>query len=102
MHHPSVLDFDDSKQTQVELKLLGVLSYNSLDLFEDIIKNQLCGLPLHICKLSDCGGVELDRGEGQVDLVLHLHALLHQKLLQKAHDRLTRVVLGDEFGGKLD
>ena len=96
-----VLDLDLPEETEVDEQILGVLADGLLDLLEDVVENDLAGLLLHLRQLGHSSGVEFDAGEGKVDLVLHLHAVLDQKFLHDAKDELLGVLLWRGLRGEL-
>ena len=97
-----ISDFDLAKQAEVNEQFLGVLRNNLLQLLKNVIQNELSGLLLELGQLGHSGCVEFDGREGKVDLILHLHAILHEKFLENADDGFLGVVLRDELGGELD
>ena len=93
MDDASILDLDPAEETEVEKQVLGIFADDALDLLENIIKDDLGGLFLKLRQLGNRRSVELDGGEGEVDLVLHLHAILDQKFLHDAEDHLLAALL---------
>ena len=88
MDDASVFNLYPSEEAEIEKQLFGIFADDAFDLFEDIIEYDFCGLFLEFCQFGDSCGVQLDGGEGEVNLVLHLHAVLDQKLLHYADDHL--------------
>lgn len=93
MGDPSILDLDPSEQAEIEEQVFRVLANDALDLLEDVVEDDLAGLLLELCQFGDGCRVELDGREGEVDLILHLHAALDQKLLHQAKDELLAALL---------
>lgn len=96
-----IFDLYLAEETQINEQFLGVLGDDLLQLLKDVVEYDLAGLLLELGQLGDRCGVEFDGGEGEVDLVLHLHAVLHEELLQDADDGFFGVVLGHQLGGEL-
>lgn len=96
-----VLDLDLPEQTEIDEEILGILTDGFLDLLKNIVKNNLTGLLLHLRQFSNSPSVELDTREGQIDLILHLHAILDQKFLHDAENELLGVLLRRSLRGEL-
>lgn len=70
-----IFDLDLAKQTEIDQQLFRVLSNNFLQLLKYIVKYNLAGLLLQLSQFGYGSCVEFNGGEGEIDLVLHLHAV---------------------------
>lgn len=80
----AVFYFEATKKTEVKQHIFRILGNEFLDLLEDVVKDDLASLFFEFSQLGDSSRVNLNGREGEVDLILHFHAVLDQEFLHEA------------------
>lgn len=101
MGDSAVSYFESPKETEVDKDVFGVLGNQFLDLLEYVFENDFASLFLELCQFGDGSGVDFDGREGEVDFILHLHAVLDQEFFHQANDQLFGVILSHQLRGEL-
>ncbi len=87
--------------TEINKQVLGILCNDAFDLFKNIVQDDFRGLFFNLRQFRYGHTVRLDSREGQIGLVIHLHAVLDQEFLSQADNNFLGVSLGDKFWGEL-